>query len=128
MKHRPAKIWISEDQILAAIDRAKRKAQSLIIEEAGLRKDAAESFSLLAKTRFELMQSNLTKGKREQLETRERVTEVEASKTKAEAEMKAKAYMRITEKTLPRLGEVLAAFRTQTMPEILQTYKGVALK
>jgi hypothetical protein len=128
MNTRRVKVWQTEDAILAAIDRAHRKAESLVVEETELRKESAELFGELEKTRFELMHSDLTKGKRIQLETRERVTEIEAAKKKAEAEAKAKAHTRIIEKTLPRLGEILAAMRTQTMPDVLGSYRGVALK
>jgi len=128
MNSRPAKIWKTEDQVLHAIERAHRKAESLVVEETELRKESAELFGELEKTRFELMRSDLTKGKRTQLETRERVTEIDASKKKAEAEKKAKAHTRIMEKTLPRLGEVLAAMKTRTMTEVLGQYRGVALR
>ncbi len=127
MKKSP-KIWQTEDQILAAIDRAKRKAVSLVEEETELRNESAEFFAVLEQTRFELMQPNLSKSKREQLECRERVKEIDASKAKAAAEMKARAYTRIIEKTLPRLGEILSAFRTQTFDSVLGSYRGVALK
>jgi len=74
------------------------------------------------------MHSDLSKRKRRELETKERVTEIAAAEKKAEAETKAKAYTRVNEKTLPRLGEILAAFKTETMVEVLGSYRGVAIR
>ncbi len=128
MKFRPAKIWHTEDQILAAIDRVRTKAYRLVAEESELRQESAKLFGELEQTCFELMRSTLTKKEREQLETRERVKRIDASKARAEAERKANAYSCIMEKTIPRLGQVLSAFRTDTMQSVLGSYRGVVTK
>jgi len=128
MNTRRVKVWTTEDQILHAIEHAHRKAESLVIEENELLKECSELFGELEKTRFELMRSDLTKGERAQLERIERNAELAASKAKSKAEAKSKAYVRVIEKTLPRLGEILAAFRTQTLPEVMGSYRGVSVR
>ncbi len=87
MKHRSPKIWQTEDQILAAIDRTRAKAKTLLIEESELLKEASE-----------LLKQDDVRA---------------AARSKEEAARKAKSYNRIIEKTLPRLGEILAAFNTE---------------
>lgn len=128
MNTRRVKVWTTEDQIIHAIEHAHRKAESLVIEENELLKECSELFGELEKTRFEFMRSDLTKGERTQLERKTRHAELVASKAKAKAEAKAKAYVRVMEKTLPRLGEILAAFRTRTMEGVMGNYRGVAIK
>lgn len=128
MNSRRVKTWLTEDEILAAIDRAHRKAERLILEERELRKECSELFGELEKIRFELMRLDLSKGKRDQLETRERVIQFDAADAKLKADVKARAYVRLKEKTIPHLGETLSAFRTGAMTGVLGEYRGVVVK
>lgn len=117
------KTWLTEDEILAAIDRTKRLAQRRLEQSKKFDEAAKEKFGKCEALRFELM------GKPDHsLEEKLRVAELSAAATKEKADIAAKAYHCAVNSTLPRLGEILSAFRTGTMPEILDEYKGVAVK
>lgn len=126
MKKRP-KIWHTEDEIIAAIDRTKRFAERRLKRSRELDEAAKAKFGKCEALRFELMKPH-TDLEREQLSGRLYGAELSATKAKEKADLAAKAYHRAVNSTLPRLGEILSAMRTQTMPEVLQEYRGVAIK
>lgn len=127
MNKRP-KIWHSEDQIIAAIDRTRRMATRSLERSKELDEKAREKFGWCEKLRFELMKPNLTEMQREDLESKIRSAEHSAGATKEKADLAAKQYHRAINSTLPRLGEILAAFRTQPMEAIVGDYKSVCVK
>ena len=120
---RRPKIWTSEEQIISAIDRTKLMAQRRLKTSQELDEKAREKFGECERLRFELMTK--TDGR---IEDRLRVLELSAAATKEKADVSAKAYHRAMEKTLPRLGEILAAFRTQTMEPVMGEYRGVSVR
>lgn len=126
MKRRP-KVWTSEDQIIATIDRTRLMALRRLKKSQELDEKAREKFGWCEKLRFELMKPDLTEMQREDLESKIRSAERSAGKAKEKADIAAKQYHRAINSTLPRLGEILAAFRTQPMKEILGEYKAVAI-
>ena len=120
------KIWTSEDQICAAIDRTKRMAERKLKKSIVLAEKVKYKMGKCEELRFELMKP-MTDMQRESLESKLRSAEMDAGKAQDAADACAKAYHRAINSTLPRLGEILAAFRTQTMPEIMDNYRGVAI-
>lgn len=128
MNQRRPKIWTSEDQIIATIDRTRLMAQRRLKKSQELDEKAREKFGECEKLRFELMTTaNRTPYQQQSLESKLRSMELSAGATKEKADIAAKSYHRAINSTLPRLGEILAAFRTQPMKEILGEYKAVAL-
>lgn len=121
------KIWKTEDEILMAIDRTKLMALRRLKKSQELDEKARERFGMCEQLRFELMKPDLTEMQREDLESKIRSAEISAGKAKEKADLAAKAYHRAINSTLPRLGEILSAFRTQPMKEILGEYKAVAI-
>lgn len=128
MNSRRPKIWQTEDQILAAIDRTRAMAQRRLKKSQELDEKAKEKFGTCEALRFELMKSNLSPMQREIAESKIRSAEISAGNAKERADMAAKAYHRAINSTLPRLGEILAAFRTQPMTAILDDHKAVCVK
>jgi hypothetical protein len=113
---RRKKVWSSEDQIEAAIDRAKRKLlkQQQIVEEE---KDKIRQLGLDIMTIEEL------KGKNWQEKVYPKQLAIGGCKEKiSKAE---KSWRRIEDKTLPKLKNALAAMRTETMPAVMGSYIGV---
>jgi hypothetical protein len=128
MPHRP-KIWHTEDQILAAIGRTRRLAEKHLKRSQTLNELAKEKFGHCEKLRFQLMgATSMTDYQREYLESKVRSAEIAAGKAKDKADQVAASYHRAINSTLPRLGEILSAFRTQPMVGIMGDYKGVAVK
>ena len=128
MNSRRPKIWQTEDQILAAIDRTRAMAQRRLKKSQELDEKAKEKFGTCEALRFELMKSNLSPMQREIAESKIRSAEISAGKAKEKADMAAKAYHRAINSTLPRLGEILSAFRTKPMTAILGEHKAVCVK
>ena len=126
MNKRP-KIWTSEDQILASIDRTKRAADRSLKRSIALNEKAKAKFGRCEELRFELMKS-MTEDQRTALGGKLYGAELSAGAAKEAADNAAKAYHRAVNSTLPRLGEILAALRTQPMVEVLGSYRGVAVK
>ncbi len=126
MNRRP-KVWISEDQILMSIDRTKRFAERKLKQSQELSDKAKEKFGLVEKLNFELM---ACQGEYERDKIRGKLTsaELSAAAMKEKADIAARSHHRAINATLPRLGEVLAAFRTGTMLPIMDTYKGVVIR
>lgn len=127
MNARRPKVWQTEDSILAAIDRTKRMAQAKLRKSIVLAEKVKAKMGRCEELRFELMKP-MSEYQRESLEGRLRSAEVDAGKAQEVADAYAAAYHRAINATLPRLGGILAAFRTQTFPEVLGAYRGVALK
>ena len=128
MKRRP-KVWRSEDEIIAAIDRTRAMAQRRLKRSQELDEKAREKFGECEKLRFELMTPiDRTPYQQQSLESKLRSMELSAGATKEKADIAAKIYHRAMNSTLPRLGEILAAFRTQPMKEIMGDYKAVCVK
>ncbi len=121
------KIWQTEDQIIAAIDRTKRFAERKLKQSQELSDKAKEKFGLVEKLNFELM---ACQGEYERDKIRGKLTsaELSAAAMKEKADIAARSHHRAINATLPRLGEVLSAFRTQTFDSVLGSYRGVALK
>lgn len=114
-KDRRKKVWSSEDQILAAIDKKKElmeKKRSLA-EEKNLE---AKRLAIEAQEAEDEGRPQHAKGLR-----------LSFQKRQSEAKQAERAYVRLQDKTIPRLGEALAAMRTQTMPELIGRYKGVVI-
>ena len=128
MNSRRPKIWQTEDQILAAIDRTRAMAQRRLKKSQELDEKAKEKFGTCEALRFELMKSNLSPMQREIAESKIRSAEISAGKAKEKADIAAKAYHRAINSTLPRLGEILSAFRTQPVTAILGEHKAVCVK
>lgn len=128
MNSRRPKIWQTEDQILAAIDRTRAMAQRRLKKSQELDEKAKEKFGTCEALRFELMKPGLSPMQREIAESKIRSSEISAGKAKEKADIAAKAYHRAINSTLPRLGEILAAFRTQPMTAILGEHKAVCVK
>ena len=127
MKRRP-KIWTSEDQIIAAIDRTKLMALRRLKKSQELEEKAREKFVECERLRFELMKpANRTEYQQLSIESKLRSMELSATAAKEKADKVAAVYHRAMNSTLPRLGQILAAFRTQPMKEILGEYKAVAI-
>lgn len=124
--HRP-KIWHTEDQICAAIDRTRRMAERKLKKSQELNEKAKEKFGRCEAIRFELMKTR-SEFEREQWESKLRSAEMAAGHAKERADIEAKAYHRAINSTLPRLGEILAAFRTQPMAAIVGDYKSVSVR
>lgn len=123
------KIWQTEDQILAAIDRTKAMAHRRLKKSQELDEKAKEKFGACEALRFELMQKpDLSRMQREIAESKIRSAEISAGKAKEKADIAAKAYHRAINSTLPRLGEILSAFRTKPMEAIVGDYKAVCVK
>lgn len=128
MNSRRQKIWRTEDEILAVIDRTKLMAQRRLKKSQELEEKAREKFGECEKLRFELMTlCERNEYQRQSLESKLRSLELSAAATKEKADKVAAVYHRAMNSTLPRLGEILAAFRTQPMKEILGEYKAVAI-
>jgi hypothetical protein len=85
-----------------------------------------EKFGCCEELRFELMKPQTDYAK-EALESKLRSAEMAAGKAQEAVDAYAKAYHRATNKTLPRLGRILASFRTGTFKEILRDYKSVSV-
>jgi hypothetical protein len=129
MNHRPPKIWTSEDQIIATIDRTKRMAARKLKKSQELLEAAKVKFGRCEELRFELMAgSQLTEYQREQLQAKLGSAEIAAGKAKEKADAYAKAYHRAVNSTLPRLGDILSSFRTGTFKEVLGEYKAVSVR
>lgn len=128
MNSRRPKIWQTEDQILAAIDRTRAMAQRRLKKSQELDEKAKEKFGTCEALRFELMKPDLSPMQREIAESKIRSAEISAGKAKEKADIAAKAYHRAINSTLPRLGEILSAFRTQPMAAIVGDYKSVCVK
>lgn len=126
MKHRTVKIWKTEAEILEAIDGARALATRLANECRELDEECKAKAGELEKLRFEAM--NLRDDQLRNAERRIHNAKLSLDKSKEQAAKTAKSYHRTVEKTLPRLKEVLAAFRTGTFKEVLDEYEGVAVK
>jgi len=124
---RAPKIWRTEDSILAAIDRTKRSAARQLKKSIELDEAAKVKFGKCEELRFEMMKP-MTEMQREQMQAKLSSFEIAAGKAKEKADSAAKNYHRAVNSTLPRLGEILSAFRTGTLVEVMQEYKGVAIK
>lgn len=127
MNHKAVNIWKTEDEILAAIDRAHRYAERKREAANELEEELKVKRGHLEELRFELMKMPDSR-KRESLEHRIASVELSVGKLKDDLSKIAKSYHRTIEKTLPRLGEILAAFRTGTFKEVMGEYNGVAVK
>ncbi len=127
MNHKRPKIWQTEDQILAAIDRTKRMAQRKLKKSVLLDDQCKEIYGHLEKLRFEAMKPHDSK---ESGRLANQIASVErmAESRKEKADAHAKAYHRAVNATLPRLGEVLSAMRTDTLKEMMGEYRGVVVK
>jgi hypothetical protein len=113
---RKRKVWTSEDQILAKIDSTRKFAA----RKAKLAEHLSEEVKRLAKEAQEFEdngQHNMAASRREK-----------CGDVLKKSEEAAKLHQRTIDRTLPRLGEILSAFRTATMPELLGDYKGVVVK
>jgi hypothetical protein len=128
MNSRRPKVWRTEDEIIAAIDRTKRMAERKLKKSQELAEKVKEKFGRCEALRFELMQSKLTGYQRESFEGKIRSAEITAAKEKDKADAYAAAYHRAINSTLPRLVKVLSAFRTGTFSEVLGEYKSMAVK
>jgi hypothetical protein len=127
MNSRRPKIWQTEDQIIAAIDRTKRMAERKLKKSQELEEVAKVKFGRVEELNFELMKHN-TEYERSKIEGKLRSAELSAAAAKEKADAYAKAYHRAVNSTLPRLGEILSAFRTGTFSEVMGEYHGVAIK
>lgn len=129
MNSKRPKIWKTEDEIIAAIDRTKRMAERKLKKSQELAEVAKVKNGRVEKLLFELMAVKSDEGTlREKIEQRLRDAEMSAGKARETADIYAAAYHRAINSTLPRLGEILAAFRTQTMEGVMGTYRGVAIR
>lgn len=126
VSHRP-KIWHTEDQILAAIDRTKRLAERKLKKSQELDEAAKVKFGKCEEIRFELMKPH-SEYERNSIQGKLTSAELAAAATKEKADDAARQYHRAIKSTLPRLGEILAAFRTQPMAAIVGDYKSVSVK
>jgi hypothetical protein len=113
-KHK--KIWKSEDQILKKIDQARYFAQRKA-KQSEEHKALADALALEAQVHEDM-------GRSVQAEHKRRKCGEELLKS----ELAAQLSQRTLDKTLPRLGEILSAFRTDTMFEVMGNYKGVVVK
>lgn len=127
-KQRKVKIWLTEDQILAAIQRAHDSIKRTEVLLVTLREQSMALAGELEQIRFKLMQPNLEQKEKHQLERDELSIERRLAYCKEDANKKSKAYNRLNDRVLPRLKDTLAAMRTQTMVEVMGEYRGVALK
>lgn len=127
MNSRYPKVWHTEDQIVAQIERVKRASQRSLEKSKLLEEKVKEKFGKCEELRFELMKP-LSPMQRESLESKLRSAEMAAGKAKDAADEKARSYHRAINSTLPRLGEILAAFRTGTFKEIVGEYRAVSVR
>jgi hypothetical protein len=125
---RRPKIWLTEDQILAAIDRTKRMAERKLKKSQELDEVAKVKFGKCEELRFALMSEPAGTIQYSSMQAKLNSFELSAAATKEKADQCAKAYHRAINSTLPRLGEILSAFRTQPMAGIVGDYKGVAVR
>lgn len=127
MNLRRPKIWQTEDQILASIDRTKRMAERLLKKSHKLDEQCKQTYGHLEELRFEAMKPHDSK---ESARLCNQIASVEnmAISHREKADACAKSYHRAINATLPRLGEILAAFRTQTLPEVMGSYRGVSVR
>jgi hypothetical protein len=121
-------VWLTEDQIIAAIDRTRRMAERKLKKSQELAEVAKTKFGKCEELRFTLMGNNLGAMERESMQAKLSSAELSAGKAKEKADACAAAYHRAINSTLPRLGEILSAFRTQPMTELVGEYKGVAIR
>lgn len=121
------KIWKTEDEILAAIDSAHRYAERKREAANELEEELKVKRGHLEELRFELMKMP-SSNQRTSLENRIANVELSVGKLKEDLSKLAKSYHRTIDKRLPRLGEILAAFRTGTFKEVVGEYRGVAVK
>lgn len=129
MNSRRPKVWHTEDQILAAIERTKRSAMKALMKSKLLEEKAKEKFGRCEEIRFELMKaSGLSEYQKNSLQAKLVSAERAAGEEKEKADKCAASYHRAINSTLPRLGEILSAFRTPAMAAIVGDYKGVAVR
>ena len=126
---RKYKTWTSEDQIVAEIDRkvrlAKKKkelCEKLYMEKTILFRRASDILKEHDETESDLAEV------RQVLWHEYKRLEGQAKMANRKSEMMGSQSARLTNIVLPRLKEILAAFRTETMPGILGSYKGVAVR
>lgn len=127
MNPRRPKIWKTEDEIVAAIDRTKRMAERKLAKSVALSDKAKEKFARVEELSWQLMNATDEKEKT-RLQNNVSSAEISAAEARERADQCAAAYHRAVNATLPRLGEILAAMRTQTFDGVLGSYKGVAVK
>ncbi len=125
--NRRPKIWKTEDEIIHAIDRTKRMADGKLKKSIVLAEKVKAKMGRCEELRFELMKP-MTEMQREDLESKLRSAEIDAGKAQDTADAYAKAYHRAVNSTLPRLGEILAGFRTGTMEGVMGRYVGVSVR
>jgi hypothetical protein len=124
------KIWKTEDEIIAAIDRTRRMANRKLKKSQELAEVAKSKFARVDALSWELFNATrkIDDKERTRLENNLKSSELSAAEAKERADICAKAYHRAINSTLPRLGEILSAFRTQPMTELVGDYRGVALR
>jgi hypothetical protein len=127
MNQRRPKIWKTEDEIIAAIDRTKRMAERKLKKSQQLAEVARAKFARVEEIGFELMTLK-DESQRSRLENNLKSVELSAAEAKERADKTAACYHRAINSTLPRLGEILAAFRTGTFSGIMGEYKAVAIR
>jgi hypothetical protein len=121
------KIWQTEDQIIAAIDRTRRMATRKLKRSQELAEVAKTKFARVEELSWQLMNAHDEK-ERIRLQNNVSSAELSAGEAKEKADACARAYHTAINSTLPRLGEILSAFRTQPMTELVGDYKGVAIR
>jgi hypothetical protein len=126
MNRRP-KIWTSEDQILMVIDRTKRMAERKLKKSQQLAGVAKTKFAKVEELNWQLMNAHDEKEKT-RLQNNVSSAEISAGEAKEKADACAACYHRAINATLPRLGEILAAFRTGTFAEVMGDYKAVRIR
>lgn len=123
------KVWTSEDQIVAKIDRTKNLERK--------KRAACEEWEKISKALYKKAGDFFTEWDntdKDETEVRN-ILMIQYRKAKGDAEMaKSKSERfgsesaRLREQILPRLKEVHRAFKTQTMTAILGNYQGVAVR
>ncbi len=126
MNRRP-KIWKTEDEVLAAIDRTKRMAKRKLAKSVVLSDKAKEKFARVEELSWQLMNATDEKEKT-RLQNNVSSAEISAGEARERADQCAASYHRAVNATLPRLGEILSAMRTGTLKEMMGEYRGVAVK
>jgi len=127
MNSRRPKVWKTEDEIIAAIDRTKRMANRKLKKSQELAEVAKQKFARVEELSWQLMNAH-DEMERTRLQNNLSSAELSAGEAKEKALACAAAYHRAINSTLPRLGEILSAFRTQPMTALVGDYKGVAVR
>ena len=125
---RRRKTYQSEDQILAMIDRKLRLEKKKAKLSEDLFKEQKLLFRKAGDFLTEYEQTPVEEDEVRKLLWHEyKSAEGQANGAKKKSERMGSEASRIRTEVIPRLKQLLSAFRTQTMPVVMGEYRGVAL-